>query len=86
MYGAVPRWLQDRLVDAGGSVPFRIYMEWVLHDPEHGYYGSGQARIGPRGDFATSPSLGGEFADLLLPQLIEWLEQIPSECLSLSPE
>jgi SAM-dependent MidA family methyltransferase len=83
MYGAVPRWLQDRLVDAGGSVPFRIYMEWVLHDPEHGYYGSGQARIGPRGDFATSPSLGGEFADLLLPQLIEWLEQIPSECLSL---
>lgn len=83
MYGSVPRWLLDRLEGNGGSVPFRTYMEWVLHDPEHGYYGSGRARIGPRGDFVTSPSLGGEFADLLFPQLIEWLEQIPSERLSL---
>ena len=83
MYGTVPEWLMDRLKGAGGKVPFRTYMEWVLHDPKHGFYGSGRARIGPRGDFATSPSLGGEFADLLLSQLIEWLEQIPSERLSL---
>jgi SAM-dependent MidA family methyltransferase len=83
MYGTVPAWLMDRLNGAGGRVPFRTYMEWVLHDPTHGFYGSGRARIGPRGDFATSPSLGGEFADLLLSQLIEWLEQIPSERLSL---
>jgi SAM-dependent MidA family methyltransferase len=83
MSGAVPPWLLDRLEDAGGRVRFRTYMDWVLHDPEHGYYGRGQARIGPGGDFATSPSLGSEFAELLLPQLIEWLEQIPSEHLSL---
>jgi SAM-dependent MidA family methyltransferase len=58
-------------------------MQWALHDPKHGYYGSGRARIGPGGDFATSPSLGSEFSALLLPQLIEWLEQLPSERLSL---
>jgi SAM-dependent MidA family methyltransferase len=51
-------------------------MEWVLHDPEWGAYGSGRLEIGPTGDFATSPSLGGEFAALLAPQLAAWLEEI----------
>ncbi|MFN9931528.1 MAG: class I SAM-dependent methyltransferase [Cyanobacteriota bacterium] len=73
---AVPAWLQERLENAGGRVPFRTYMEWVLHDPAHGAYGSGRLRIGPHGDFATSPSLGPEFAALLAPQLAEWLEEI----------
>jgi SAM-dependent MidA family methyltransferase len=49
-------------------------MEWALHDPEHGAYGTGRLRVGPRGDFATSPSLGPAFADLLAPQLAEWLQ------------
>lgn len=83
MRATIPDWLADRLHAAGGSVPFRTYMEWVLHDPQHGYYGAGRARIGPSGDFATSPSLGPEFACLLLPQLIEWLDQLPGERLSL---
>jgi SAM-dependent MidA family methyltransferase len=78
-----PPWLLERLQAAGGSVPFRTYMDWALHDPEHGYYGSGRARIGPAGDFTTSPSMGEDFAALLLPQLIEWLEQLPGERLSL---
>ncbi|MFN9661140.1 MAG: class I SAM-dependent methyltransferase [Cyanobacteriota bacterium] len=78
-----PPWLLERLQAAGGSVPFRTYMEWALHDPEHGYYGSGRARIGPDGDFATSPSLGDAFASLLLPQLIEWLDQLAGDRLSL---
>ena len=68
-----PAWLLDRLQAAGGAVPFRTYMDWVLHDPVHGAYGSGQLRIGPRGDFATSPSLGPAFAQLLVRQLGEWL-------------
>lgn len=80
---SAPGWLRQRLEGAGGSVPFRTYMDWALHDPEHGYYGNGRARIGPRGDFATSPSMGEEFAALLLPQLIEWLEQLPGDRLSL---
>ena len=69
---AVPLWLQDRLRAQGGAVPFSTYMDWVLHDPQHGAYGSGRLRIGPQGDFVTSPSLGPDFAALLAPQLVEW--------------
>jgi len=64
-------------------VPFRTYMEWALHDPLHGAYGSGRLRIGPRGDFATSPSLGGSFAALLAPQLVDWLLQLGPGALAL---
>ncbi|MEB3264064.1 MAG: SAM-dependent methyltransferase [Synechococcus sp.] len=69
----VPPWLRERLEAAGGRVPFRTFMEWALHDPEHGAYGAGRLRIGPQGDFATAPSLGPDFAALLAPQLAEWL-------------
>jgi SAM-dependent MidA family methyltransferase len=51
-------------------------MDWVLHDPDHGAYGAGRLRIGPRGDFATAPSLGPDFAALLVPQLAQWLGEI----------
>ncbi len=57
-------------------MPFSTYMGWVLHDPEHGAYGSGRLRIGPRGDFATAPSLGSDFAALLAPQLADWLSDL----------
>jgi SAM-dependent MidA family methyltransferase len=73
---SLPAWLLERLRAAGGRVPFSTYMGWVLHDPEHGAYGAGRLRIGPAGDFATAPSLGPEFAALLLPQLVEWLETL----------
>jgi SAM-dependent MidA family methyltransferase len=72
----VPAWLLQRLQAAGGAVPFRTYMQWVLHDPDHGAYGAGHLRIGPSGDFATAPSLGPDFAALLLPQLVEWLQAL----------
>jgi SAM-dependent MidA family methyltransferase len=71
-----PPWLAERLRRHGGSVPFRTYMDWVLHDPEHGAYASGRLRIGPQGDFSTAPSLSDDFAALLAPQLADWLQQL----------
>ena len=79
MTALAPPWLVQRLEAAGGSVPFATYMQWALHDPEHGAYGSGRLQVGPRGDFATSPSLGPDFAALLAPQLAEWLLQLARE-------
>ena len=58
-------------------------MDWALHDPEHGAYGSGRLQVGRSGDFATSPSLGADFAALLAPQIAQWLEQVGAERLSL---
>ncbi len=85
---SVPGWLLQRLRAAGGSVPFRTYMDWVLHDPQHGAYGSGRLRIGPAGDFTTAPSLGADFAALLAPQVADWLAELaattpPAERLAL---
>ena len=54
-------------------------MDWALHDPLHGAYGSGRLQVGPGGDFATSPSLGPQFAQLLAPQIADWLAQLPEE-------
>jgi len=71
-----PRWLAERLQAASGRVPFRIYMDWVLHDPQHGAYGSGRLRIGRAGDFSTAPSLSDDFAGLLAPQLAAWLLEL----------
>ena len=74
-----PPWLVQRLQAEGGWVPFSTYMQWALHDPEHGAYGSGRLQVGPRGDFATSPSLGPDFAGLLAPQIAQWLQQQPPD-------
>ena len=74
-----PAWLATHLQQAGGVVSFRQFMDHALNDPEHGYYGSGQARLGRSGDFVTSPSLGSDFAALLAQQLALWFESIPSD-------
>lgn len=52
-------------IAARGSIPFRDFMEWALYHPEHGYYTSGRAEIGRRGDFFTNISVGPLFGKLL---------------------
>ena len=64
-----------------GPLTFAAFMEAALYDPEHGYYGSGRARIGSRGDFHTSVSVGPLFGALLARQFVEMWERLgcPSE-------
>ena len=80
-----PLWLQRRLQAAGGAVPFSTYMEWVLQDPEHGYYGCGRVAFGRKGDFVTAASLGPTLASLLLPQVLQCVDALAgtTEVLSL---
>jgi SAM-dependent MidA family methyltransferase len=40
----------------GGAIPFERFMELALYHPEHGYYRT-PGRIGPSGDFLTSPAI-----------------------------
>ena len=54
-----------------GPVTFKWFMQQALYHPEHGYYGSGRARIGRRGDYYTSVSVGKIFGELLAKQFEE---------------
>jgi SAM-dependent MidA family methyltransferase len=59
-----------------GPLTFAAFMEAALYDPEHGYYGSGRARIGSRGDFHTAVSVGPLFGALLARQFVEMWERL----------
>lgn len=58
-----------------GPIPFREFMEAALYHPAHGYYSSGRAAIGRRGDFFTNVSVGALFGRLLARQFIEMWER-----------
>jgi SAM-dependent MidA family methyltransferase len=59
-----------------GPLTFAAFMEAALYDPEHGYYGSGRAKIGARGDFHTAVSVGPLFGALLARQFVEMWERL----------
>src|SRR4030095_7917427 len=52
-------------IDANGPIAFARFMELALYHPKRGYYASGQAKIGRRGDFFTNVSVGPLFGKLL---------------------
>ena len=59
-----------------GPQPFAWFMEQALYHPEHGYYSSGRATIGRRGDYFTNISVGPVFGELLAAQFAEIWERI----------
>ena len=73
-----PKWLTKKIIQNGGTISFYDYMNLVLNDPINGYYGSGKATLGSKGDFVTSPSMSDDFAFLLSKQIDEWLIQVKS--------
>ncbi len=50
-------------------------MELALYCPECGFYEKDKDRVGKRGDFITSVSVGSLFGELLAVQFAEWLEE-----------
>jgi len=51
-------------------------MQQALYHPEHGYYSSGRASIGRRGDYFTSVSIGPLFGQLLAAQFAQMWERL----------
>ena len=72
-------WLIKKIIKKGGTISFYDYMDLVLNDLNNGYYGSGKANLGSKGDFVTSPSMSDDFAFLLSKQIYEWLIQVKSQ-------
>jgi SAM-dependent MidA family methyltransferase len=58
-------------IQSRGPMTFARFMEVSLYHPEHGYYASGRARIGRKGDFFTNVSVGAVFGKLLAAQFLE---------------
>ena len=54
-----------------GPISFRRFVELSLFHPEHGYYSSGRARIGKKGDFYTAPSVHRSFGETISRLLVE---------------
>lgn len=54
--GALARRLQRRIM-AHGPIPFSLFMETALYDPELGYYTRGASVWGLQGDYLTAPQL-----------------------------
>lgn len=65
-----------RQIASAGPMPFRRFMETALYDPRLGYYASGRAAIGRRGDFFTSVSAGPLLGRLLAAQIHEAWERL----------
>ena len=51
-------------------------MELALYHPEQGYYASGRARIGRKGDFFTNVSVGPIFGKIIAAQFLEIWEKL----------
>ncbi len=61
-------------IRAEGSLGFEQFLSLALYHPSFGYYASGTARVGKRGDFCTNTSHGPAYGFILAGQAKElWL-------------
>ena len=67
--------LRALVTEAGGWIPFSRFMQFVLYEPDLGYYSTGRVDFGPEGDFVTAPELSSLFARCLARQIAEILER-----------
>ena len=69
------RLIHEEIAKHNGCISFAQYMELALYAPRYGYYSGGSAKLGPEGDFTTSPEMTplfgatmAQFAASLFPQ------------------
>ena len=75
--------IHDQIASNGGVLPFWRFMELALYAPGLGYYSAGATKLGPAGDFVTSPELGPLFAECVADALAPVLRQIGDEAVFL---
>lgn len=59
-------------------ITFADYMDWVLYEPQQGYYATNAVQIGVQGDFFTAPHLGPDFGELLAEQFFQMWQSLSS--------
>jgi SAM-dependent MidA family methyltransferase len=58
-------------IQQDGPVSFAWFMEQALYHPAYGYYSSGKAKLGRKGDYFTNVSVGSTFGRLMAGQFVE---------------
>ncbi len=61
---------------SGGRITFERFMDLALYHPQFGYYTSGREKVGKRGDFFTSVSVGPLFGKLLAKQFLSFRKEL----------
>jgi len=59
------RILTERILAAGGWMPFDEYADLCLYHPRRGYYGSWIGGLGHQGDYVTAPEMGEFFNEVV---------------------
>jgi SAM-dependent MidA family methyltransferase len=73
--------IRERIVAAGGWLPFSEFMELALYAPGLGYYSAGSVKLGEHGDFVTAPEVSDLFGACVANQCAEILSEIGGEIL-----
>jgi SAM-dependent MidA family methyltransferase len=61
------------------AIPFHQYMELCLYAPQLGYYTGTRSKVGKKGDFYTSSSIGGLLGEILACHMVKKLAENKSE-------
>jgi SAM-dependent MidA family methyltransferase len=83
--GQLRRLIADRIVAAGGWIPFDAYMDLALYAPGLGYYAGGSRKFGIDGDFVTAPEISDLFGRTLARQVAQVLAMTGGDVLELGP-
>ena len=54
-----------REIGAAGPIPFEVFMDLALYDPDGGFFTTGKLRSERGGDFLTSPEVSAQFGETL---------------------
>ena len=54
-----------REIASAGPIPFEVFMDLALYDPEGGFFTTGKLRSERGGDFLTSPEVSALFGETL---------------------
>ncbi len=52
-------------IEKSGPMPFEVFMEHALYDPDGGFFGSGELKSVKAGDFLTSPEVSPMFGEAI---------------------
>jgi|SouAtlMetagenome_1021521.scaffolds.fasta_scaffold16684_2 SAM-dependent MidA family methyltransferase len=70
--------IQQQIKESHGKISFAKFMQLCLYYPGLGYYSAGSQKLGPLGDFTTSPEISSLFSQTLARQLQDASKQLDS--------